>query len=78
MMAQYLPLLFLLACPLMMLFMMRGMSGTHSAPQRDAGRSVESGSSTNEATTERIGDLERQVAELQNQLAAHSRPANLP
>ena len=87
-MAQYLPLLFLLACPLMMLFMMRGMHGGHGtppaspAPPRDATDSLTpgpvTGPVTDSATAARVADLERQVAELHEQLANRSRPANRP
>jgi len=34
-MGNYLPLLFILACPLMMIFMMRGMHGGHDMGARD-------------------------------------------
>ena len=87
-MAQYLPLLFLLACPLMMVFMMRGMHGGHDtppaspAPPRDTAGSPTSvlvtDPFTDPVTSARVADLERQVAELHEQLANRPRPANRP
>jgi hypothetical protein len=60
-MQTYLPLLILLACPLMMIFMMRGMTSGHdSGPRSDhpanAGKP--------DARDERLAELEREVAEL--------------
>ena len=52
-----LPFLFLLACPLMMIFMMRGMHGGH-----DGGHGNQNGTG-NDAQT-RIAELEREVADL--------------
>jgi len=68
-MQNYLPLLFILACPLMMFFMMRGTGGGQdlgagdqqprpnepAAYDRDAARADQC-----------IADLERQVADLQD------------
>jgi hypothetical protein len=64
-MGNYLPLLFILACPLMMVFMMRGMHGGH-----DMGAEFKDPRSDGQAPVvdpradQRILDLERQVAEL--------------
>ena len=87
-MAEYLPLLLLLACPLMMLFMMRGMHGGHDAPPaspappRDTADSLAhdqvSDPVADPVTSARVADLERQVAELHEQLANRPRPANQP
>jgi hypothetical protein len=83
-MAQYLPLLFLLACPLMMLFMMRGMHGGHDtplaspAPPPDTAVSPAPDPVTVPATSARVADLERQVAELHEQLASRPSTANQP
>ena len=77
-MAQYLPLIFLLACPLMMLFMMRGMHGGHDTPPPVPPRDAVDPPAIDAATAARVADLERQVAELHEQLANQPRPANLP
>ena len=75
-MAQYLPLIFLLACPLMMVFMMRGMQGGHDTPSRVPPRDAVDPASIDAATTARVADLERQIAELHEQLANQPRSAN--
>jgi hypothetical protein len=79
-MAQYLPLLFLLACPLMMVFMMRGMHGGHDTPPASPAPPMDiAGSPTSDpVTSARVADLERQVADLHEQLANRPRPANQP
>lgn len=73
MMENWLPLLILLACPLMMVFMMRGMShghgGGHSPdhqknPAEDDERDV------------RLAELEREVATLR--AGTERPPANAP
>lgn len=64
---DYLPLLFLLACPLMMLFMMGGMRGGHGSTGHDADVSVDR--PTDLADQGRIADLEQQVRSLRDQLA---------
>ena len=55
-MTRYLPLLFLLGCPLMMIFMMRGGHGGHGA-SHDMGAEGDS-------RDERIATLEREVSRL--------------
>lgn len=67
-MLQYLPLLFLLACPLMMIFMMAGMHGSHGSSQHDT--SAATGDPGGDRATEsRVAELERQVQTLRDQLA---------
>lgn len=61
-MDKILPLIFLLACPLMMIFMMKGMHGGHGGHQADAPH--------HEDRDRRIAELEHQVAELQEQRTA--------
>lgn len=61
-MRQFLPLLLLLACPLMMVFMMRGGHG-HGASHE--GRHTPPGSRRSRAR--RIDDLEREVATLRDE-----------
>jgi len=58
-MTALLPLLIVLACPLMMIFMMRGMHGG----QKTAETTGHDGA-LNDPQGARIADLERQVAEL--------------
>ena len=64
-MGNYLPLLIILACPLMMIFMMRGMHGGHDmgAQDKDPGHDGQAPRVDLHAD-QRIIDLERQVAEL--------------
>jgi hypothetical protein len=68
-MEKLLPLLFLLACPLMMIFMMKGMHGggghTHESGQAPKPKDQ----SENER---RIAELEQQVADLRH-AAPHER-----
>lgn len=40
-MEKFLPLLFLLACPLMMIFMMKGMAGMHGNGEDHTGHGCE-------------------------------------
>jgi hypothetical protein len=68
---SWLPLVLLLACPLMMLFMMRGMGGMHGGrdnPTSYAGEDMhETGAPTSEIPdhrAERLAALELEVAEL--------------
>ena len=75
-MAQYLPLLFLLACPLMMVFMMRGMHGGHDTPSPVHPHDAVDPLPTDAATSARVAELERQVAELHEQLAKRPSSAN--
>lgn len=70
-MPSWFPLLFLLACPLMMIFMMRGMGGMHGGndePHSHTGDHMHDAGSpqseTNDARDERLAELEREVAEL--------------
>ena len=53
-MGNYLPLLIILACPVMMIFMMRGMHGGHTPP-------------VDPRADQRILDLERQVEGLRTE-----------
>jgi len=54
-------LLFVLVCPLMMIFMMRGMHGGHGQPSgREDPRE-------NPSAGERIAELEQQVRELRDE-----------
>jgi hypothetical protein len=70
-MSAYLPWLFIFACPLMMMWMMRGMgrSGNKNAPPNNSADIV-SGDRVAGSTAEaddsgaRIAELEREVAEL--------------
>lgn len=64
-MTRYLPLLFLLSCPLMMIFMMRGGHGGHGA-SHDMGADGDS-------RDERIATLEREVSQLRGERAVSSR-----
>ena len=64
-MGNYLPLLLILACPLMMIFMMRGMHGGHdmSAQDKDP-RHDGQAPGVDLPADQRIIDLESQVDEL--------------
>jgi hypothetical protein len=64
-MGNYLPLLLILACPLMMIFMMRGMHGGHDmgAEDKDPGQDGQA-PPVDPRADKRIIELERQVAEL--------------
>ena len=68
-MLQYLPLLILLACPLMMVFMMRGMHGAQGS-KSDSAETSSPRQVTDQATASRVVELERQVQELRTRLAA--------
>ena len=72
-MRTLIPLLIVLACPLMMIFMMRGMHGGHSDTDRADARPHERAprSSVDAARDQRIAELEREVAVLRDQ--AHGR-----
>lgn len=64
-MGKYLPLLILLACPLMMIFMMRGMHGGHDKAAEDPDPRHEAPAPGADLPAEqRILVLERQIAEL--------------
>ncbi len=64
-MGNYLPLLLILACPLMMVFMMRGMHGGHDVGTEDKEpRHDGQATPVDLHADQRILDLERQVAEL--------------
>lgn len=76
-MLKVLPYLFLLFCPLMMLFMMRGMNhgaGEHSAmPMAQDGTDV---ANRWDERDDRLAELEREVTELReecNRLRSQSR-----
>jgi hypothetical protein len=60
-MGNYLPLLFILACPLMMIFMMRGMHGGHDMGAENMDQHAPE---LEDGADQRIRDLERQVSEL--------------
>jgi hypothetical protein len=68
-MEKLLPLLFLLACPLMMIFMMRGMHG-------GGGRTRHDGHPADPAVRidrdQRIAELEQEVADLRHVRSEHS------
>ena len=72
-MRSLIPLLILLACPLMMFFMMRAMHGGHGDTDRADDRPHEhaSRSSVDVVRDQRIAELEREVAALRDQ--AHER-----
>lgn len=81
-MSNYLLLLLILACPLMMIFMMRGMGGMrgghdmgaeHREPSQD-----EQPSQSDADASQRIVDLERQVAELRAERDPSGGPARRP
>ena len=64
-MGNYLALLLILACPLMMVFMMRGMHGGHDMGAQDKDpRHQGHAPRVDPLADQRILDLERQVAEL--------------
>ena len=69
-MPSWLPLLLILACPLMMIFMMRAMSGTHDnrpAPNFGDGSAVDlskGSSAETDSRDARLAELEQEVARL--------------
>lgn len=64
--AGYLPLLLILvACPLMMILMMRGMNGGHGMGKDQDPHRKTRAPGTDLRADQRIRDLERRVAELQ-------------
>ena len=64
-MGNYLPLLLILACPLMMVFMMRGMHGGHDMGVEDKDPRHDGHAPLIDLPDDqRIIDLQRQVAEL--------------
>ena len=72
-MSNYLFVLFLLACPLMMIFMMRGMHGGHgdNADNADNGHEQTAGDSNGQAdpdSSSSLDDLRRQRDELDRQI----------
>ena len=71
-MNQLLYLLVVLACPLMMIFMMRGMHGGHGRSEHEQ-RSASTVVDTT-ARDARIGELEREVARLRDERAACETP----
>ena len=75
-MPSWLPLLLILAaCPLMMIFMMRGMSSGHGAgPESpDAIRPMD-GTDTRDPRDARLAELEREVAQLRAEAQAKQAP----
>ena len=69
-MEQYLPILFLLACPLMMIFMMKGMHGSEGTSHHEAAGPTASAPGGDANTAGRVAELEREVQDLRTQLAA--------
>lgn len=69
------PVLIVLACPVMMIFMMRGMGAGHSTTS-----SPPPADQADHARDERIATLERELAELRSQSepSAHDRSASPP
>ena len=73
-MLEYLPLLLiLLACPLMMIFMMAGMHGGHGSSRQDNTGASGPLQATDHGTQDRVAELERQVQTLRDQLAEQAR-----
>ena len=67
-MGNYLLLLLILACPLMMIFMMRGMHGGRDTGAEDKDpRHDAQAPPVDQRADQRILDLERQVAELRTE-----------
>lgn len=64
---QYLPVLFLLACPLMMIFMMRGMGGGMNHGSMNYGSDSQPNADRTSDAHERIAALEAEVAALRSQ-----------
>ncbi len=76
-MGNYLPLLIILACPLMMIFMMRGMHGGRDMGAQDRNpRHDGQAPRVDPPDDQRILDLERQVAELRAERDRTERPAS--
>ena len=78
-MRTFLPYLFILVCPLMMLFMMRGMHGhrsdnAHGQGAVDEHGTLRQGESLTSLTDERAR-LEEQLAELDAEIDAKAAPA---
>ena len=65
-MRNLLPLLIILACPLMMIFMMRGMHGGHGDDQQNT-PDHQARSPYDPTSEDRIAELEREVAVLREQ-----------
>ena len=68
------PVLIVLACPVMMIFMMRGMHGGHDATHTASQNDPATGDNRAEA---RIAELEREVAELRGTPAPEPAPIRL-
>ncbi|HVQ18135.1 MAG TPA: DUF2933 domain-containing protein [Actinomycetes bacterium] len=71
-MSQYLPLLFLLACPIMMIFMMGGMHSRHGSSGGTDTGGPGSSPTPDQLTQSRVAELERQVQTLHDQLTAQA------
>jgi len=67
-MGNYLFLLLLLACPLMMVFMMRGMHGGHGGNAKDDHAHGAGGSHGHMATTASLDELRGRREELDRQI----------
>lgn len=77
-MRSLLPFLFVMACPIMMIFMMRGMHGGHGTSKLgpDVRRThSEAGTPDGQASDARIAELEREVAQIRTLQAQQSEPA---
>lgn len=79
---SYLPWLLLLACPVMMIFMMRGMGGMRGGHDQGVGHREspqdKPASRDDAGAGQRIVDLERQVAELRAERDRFGGPARRP
>ena len=69
-MRTLIPLLIVLACPLMMIFMMRGMHGGDSDDQQHK-PDRQARSPYDPTSEDRIAELEREVAALREQGSSH-------
>ena len=66
-MRNLLPLLIILACPLMMIFMMRGMHGGNDHDQQQHTPDPQARSPFDPTSEDRIAELEREVEALREQ-----------
>jgi hypothetical protein len=68
-MSNFLPYLFLLACPLMMVFMMRGMNHGASGHSGMAAGDSHDPAARWDARDDRLSELEREVSDLRAECA---------